>query len=328
MALHNYSKRAAIVGVTGFTGQELDGMLRHHPEIRVSGRFASKADSRTGAEAFSLEALRAASPDVVVLATEHDLSHELVPQLLKEGYRVLDMSGAFRLPESRLYPDWYGFEHHAPGLLKESVYGLPEFYAEKIKAARLVANPGCYATAAILPLRPLYKAGAIDSSVPVVVDGKSGVSGAGRHPKPETHFCEVNENLKAYGVLRHRHTPEMISQMPGASLDRFVFTPHLIPITRGILCTIVLRVASQKSVPAILNEAYAQTAFVEVLESPAMPDIHSVVRTNQCRIGVASSGANTVIVSAIDNLVKGAAGQALQNLNLMLGCDESAGISR
>lgn len=328
MALHNYSKRVAIVGVTGYTGQEMDGLLRFHPEIKVSGRFASKADAKTGAEAFSLEKLRSGSPDVVVLATEHDLSHELVPQLLEEGYRVLDMSGAFRLPEASQYSEWYGFEHRSTALLKESVYGLPEFYAERIQKARLVANPGCYATATILPLRPLYLAGAIDLAAPVVVDGKSGVSGAGRHPKPETHFCEVNENLKAYGVLRHRHTPEMISQLPGASLDQFIFTPHLIPITRGILCTIVLRTSGSASVQSVLSEAYARAPFVEVLAPQSMPDVQSVVRTNACRIGVASSGANTVIVSAIDNLVKGAAGQALQNLNLMLGFDEGAGISK
>ena len=328
MALHNYSKRVAIVGVTGYTGQELDRLLRCHPEIEVAGRFASKADAKTGAEAFSLERLRSGSPDAVVLATEHDLSHDLVPQLLEEGYRVLDMSGAFRLPEASQYSEWYGFEHQSTVLLKESVYGLPEFYADRIQKARLVANPGCYATATILPLRPLYLAGAIDLAAPVVVDGKSGVSGAGRHPKPETHFCEVNENLKAYGVLRHRHTPEMISHLPGASLDQFIFTPHLIPITRGILCTIVLRTLGSASVQSVLSEAYARAPFVEVLSPPSMPDVQSVVRTNACRIGVASSGANTVIVSAIDNLVKGAAGQALQNLNLMLGCDERAGISK
>jgi N-acetyl-gamma-glutamyl-phosphate reductase len=238
------------------------------------------------------------------------------------------MSGAFRLPDAALYTEWYGFEHHAPALLKEAVYGLPEVYAEKIQSARLVANPGCYATATILPLRPLYKAGAIDLAVPVVVDGKSGVSGAGRHPKPETHFCEVNENIRAYGILRHRHTPEMLSQLPGATLDQFIFTPHLIPITRGILCTIVFRASERVPVGSILSETYSHTPFVEVLPAPAMPDIHSVSRTNACRIGVAASGTNTVIVSAIDNLVKGAAGQALQNLNLMLGCDPKAGISR
>ena len=168
---------------------------------------------KSGAEAFSIDRLRSFSPDAVVLATEHELSMHLVPELLSFGFRIVDMSGAFRLKDATLYPEWYGFEHTAPDLLQEAVYGLPEFKAEAIRGARLVANPGCYATAAILPLIPLYNATAIDPDCTVVVDGKSGVSGAGRAPKPETHFCEVNENISAYGVLKHRHTPEMISQL-------------------------------------------------------------------------------------------------------------------
>jgi N-acetyl-gamma-glutamyl-phosphate reductase len=189
-----------------------------------------------------------------------------------------------------------------------------------------VANPGCYATAAVLPLIPLYNARAIDPSCTVVVDGKSGVSGAGRAPKPETHFCEVNENLSAYGVLKHRHTPEMVAQLQGATFDGFVFTPHLIPITRGILNTITLRTLDRVSAHSILAETYATSAFVRVLPAGQLPNVHSVVRTNLCAIGVVAKGANTVIVSAIDNLVKGAAGQALQNLNLMFGCEDSAGL--
>jgi N-acetyl-gamma-glutamyl-phosphate reductase len=160
----------------------------------------------------------------------------------------------------------------------------------------------------------------------VVVDGKSGVSGAGRHPKPETHFCEVNENLKAYGVLRHRHTPEMIAAIPGASPERFVFTPHLIPITRGILSTIVIQNAAGIAARSVLADRYAPSTFVRVLPEGTLPDIHGVAYTNFCNIGVVASGAQTVIVSAIDNLVKGAAGQAIQNLNLMLGCDPDAGL--
>ena len=323
--MHNYSHGVAIVGVTGYAGLELDRLLASHSKIQVTGRFASKADARSGAEAFSMERLRSFSPEVVVLATEHELSMHWVPELLTAGYRVLDMSGAFRLKEPQLYVDWYGFEHTVPQLLNEAVYGLPEFYADSIRTAKLVANPGCYATAAILPLIPLYKAGVLDPAVPVVVDGKSGISGAGRQPKPETHFCEVHENISAYGVLRHRHTPEMITQLPGATFDRFVFTPHLIPISRGILNTIVLRHSERVSIRSILADTYAKTSFVRVLPS-GMPNVHSVVRTNLCAIGVATNGSNTVIVSAIDNLVKGAAGQAVQNLNLMLGCEPEAGL--
>ncbi|HYR42038.1 MAG TPA: N-acetyl-gamma-glutamyl-phosphate reductase [Terriglobia bacterium] len=322
-----YAHRVAIVGVTGYAGRELDRLLSSHPKIRVTGRFASKVDEKSGAEAFSLERLQSSSPDAVVLATEHELSMHLVPELLSQGYRVVDMSGAFRLKEPRLYQEWYGFEHTAPHLLNEAVYGLPEFLSESIQGARLVANPGCYATAAVLPLMPLYKTQAIDPMCTVVVDGKSGVSGAGRQPKPETHFCEVNENISAYGVLKHRHTPEMLSQLPGASFDRFVFTAHLIPITRGILNTVTLRTSDRVSAHLILSETYARTPFVKVWPVGQLPDVQSVSKTNLCSIGVVAKGPNTVIVSVIDNLVKGAAGQAIQNLNLMFGCEPTAGLA-
>jgi len=215
-----------------------------------------------------------------------------------------------------------------PELLQQAVYGLPELYSDNISSAKLVANPGCYATSVILPLAPLYAAGVIGRDSLVVADGKSGVSGAGRRPKLETHFCEVNENLKAYGVLKHRHTPEMLSYMPGANAENFVFTPHLIPITRGILTTIVFQHAPGVSVRSILADKYANSRFVKLWPEGAFPDIHGVVNTNGCHIGVATSGANTVIVSVIDNLVKGAAGQAIENLNLMLGLPVETGLSR
>jgi N-acetyl-gamma-glutamyl-phosphate reductase len=324
--MNNYAHRAAIIGVTGYAGQELDRILTAHPKFTIAGRFASKADEKSRAEAFSMERLRSFSPDAVVLATEHELSMNLVPELLREGYRVVDMSGAFRLKVPAQYMEWYGFEHTAPELLKEAAYGLPEFLSEQIRGASLVANPGCYATAAVLPLIPLYNANAVDPACTVVVDGKSGVSGAGRTPKQETHFCEVNENLSAYGVLKHRHTPEMVAQLRGATFDRFVFTPHLIPITRGILNTITLRMTGRASAHSILVEAYARSPFVRVLPPDQLPNVHSVTRTNLCSIGVVTNRANTVIVSAIDNLVKGAAGQAVQNLNLMFGCEPTSGL--
>jgi len=325
--MNKYAQRISIVGVTGYSGQELNRLLSAHPDFEVAGRFASKADDKFGAEAFSIERLRSFSPDAVVLATEHELSMHLVPELLGHGLRVVDMSGAFRLKDPQLYQEWYGFEHTAPQLLKEAVYGLPEFQSESIRTAKLVANPGCYATAAVLPLIPLYNANAIDPACTVVVDGKSGVSGAGRAPKLETHFCEVNENLSAYGVLKHRHTPEMIAQLKGATLDRFVFTPHLIPITRGILNTITLRTADRASAHSILADIYSKSPFVKVLPAGQLPNVHSIARTNFCSIGVAAKGANTVIVSVLDNLVKGAAGQAVQNLNLMFNHEAGAGLS-
>src|SRR3989442_4764156 len=322
-----YAHGVAIVGVTGYAGQELERLLASHPKIQIAGKFASKADEKSGAEVFSFERLRSFSPDAVVLATEHELSMQLVPQLLDAGHRVIDMSGAFRLKDPRLYQEWYGFEHTAPLLLREAAYGLPKFLSESMAAARLVANPGCYATAAILPLIPLYKAQAIEPACTVVVDGKSGVSGAGRQPKPETHFCEVNENISAYGVLKHRHTPEMVAQLPGATFDNFVFTPHLIPITRGILNTVTLRTLDRISAHSIISETYAKSPFVRLLPLGQLPNVQSVTKTNLCSIGVVAKGANTVIVSVIDNLVKGAAGQAVQKLNLMLGCEPSSGLA-
>jgi N-acetyl-gamma-glutamyl-phosphate reductase len=324
--MNNYAHRVSLVGITGYAGQELVRLLESHPKIAIEGRFASKAVPDAGIDAFTVESVTAHSPDVVVLATEHELSMQVVPEFLSAGYRVVDMSGAFRMKDPQLYPQWYGFEHSAPSLLNEAVYGLPEYFSDSIRKARLVANPGCYATAAILPLAPLYKAKAIDPESVVVVDGKSGVSGAGRAPKQHTHFSEVTENLSAYGVLAHRHTPEMISYIPGATFDKFVFTPHLMPINRGILNTIVVRTPDRVSIRSILAETYALAPFVRILPEGQLPNIHAVVRTNFCLIGVVTRGSNTVIVSAIDNLTKGASGQALQNLNLMLGYDQTLGL--
>src|SRR5262245_53467583 len=323
MTMHIYS--TAIVGITGYAGRELERILAHHPQVKITGRFASASDPVSGVEAFSVEALRATSPDVAILATEHEFSLHTVPSLLNEGLRVLDMSGAFRLKDAELYPKWYGFTHTSPELLSSAAYGLPEFFATEIGGARLVANPGCYATAAILPLLPLYCADAVDPSCTVVVDGKSGVSGAGRKPKLETHFCEVAENMRAYGVLNHRHTPEMVSWLPGASFDRFVFTPHLIPINRGILNTIVLRHRDRTSIPSILGDSYTGSPFVRIF-TDRFPDVNGVVRSNLCHIGIGTRNETTVLVSAIDNLVKGAAGQAVQNLNLMLGLKPAVGL--
>src|SRR5688572_17212601 len=315
----------AVVGITGYSGREVERLLKTHNSVRVTGRFASKSDP-SGIEAYGLDAVRKTTPDVVITATEHDISLRIVPELLDAGFRVIDMSGAFRMKDAALYPKWYGFDHTAKDWLQRSVYGLPELFAEKVRGASLIANPGCYATSVILPLAPLYAAGVIGKDSLVVADGKSGVSGAGRHPKQETHFCEVNENLRAYGVLKHRHTPEMLAYMPGANAENFVFTPHLIPITRGILTTIVFQHTPGLSARAVLADKYANSRFVKLSPEGAFPDIHGVVNTNGCHIGVATSGSNTVIVSAIDNLVKGAAGQAIENLNLMLGLPVETGL--
>src|SRR5688572_25506552 len=236
----------AVVGITGYSGREVERLLKTHNSVKVAGRFASKSDP-SGIEAYGLDAVRKTTPDVVITATEHDISLRMVPELLDAGFRVIDMSGAFRMKDAALYPKWYGFDHSAHGWAQCGVYGLPELCAEKVRGASLVAKPGCYATSVILPLAPLYSAGVVTGSSLVVADGKSGVSGAGRHPKQETHFCEVNENLRAYGVLKHRHTPEMLAYMPGSSEEYLVFTLHLIPIMRGILSTIVFQHAAEVS---------------------------------------------------------------------------------
>ena len=226
---------AAIVGVTGYSGREADRILKHHPSVKVTGRFASKSDG-SGIEAYSLDAVKRAAPDVVITATEHDVSLRIVPELLTAGIprdryeRRISHEGCGALSEVV----W--IRAHVAGIAAGSrLWTDRDVSRTKFANARLVANPGCYATSVIVPLAPLYAAGVIGKNALVVADGKSGVSGAGRHPKQETHFCEVNENLRAYGVLKHRHTPEMLACLPGASADNFVFTPHLIPITRGIL---------------------------------------------------------------------------------------------
>ena len=321
--MHNHS--VAVIGVSGYSSREVDRLLKSHPSIHVNGRFTSKGDGG-GVQAYSLAAVQRSRPDVVITATEHEVSLRIVPELAADGFRVIDMSGAFRMKDTALYPKWYGFEHTAPGILQQAVYGMPELFADTIRTAQVVANPGCYATSVILPLSPLYSTGVISPSSLVVVDGKSGVSGAGRHPKLETHFCEVNENLRAYAVLRHRHTPEMLAFLPQALADNFVFTPHLIPITRGILSTIVFQHGEGTSARSVLASAYANSPFVKITPEGILPDIQGVVHTNDCQIGIATAGRTTVIVSAIDNLVKGAAGQAIQNLNLMLGCETKAGL--
>ena len=273
-----------------------------------------------GSKRTALDAVKRGARTSCLTATEHDVSMRIVPELLDAGFRVIDMSGAFRMKDPALYPKWYGFEHTSPDFAAGSgLWADGVVRRQGIRARRLVANPGCYATSVIVPLAPLYAAGAIGKDTLVVVDGKSGVSGAGRHPKQETHFCEVNENLRAYGVLKHRHTPEMLACLPGASTDKLRF--HAAPDpdhARNPEHDCLPAPTAGYSARAVLADRYANSKFVKLLPEGSLPDIHGVVNTNGCHLGVATSGNSTVIVSAIDNLVKGAAGQAIENLNLML----------
>lgn len=250
--------------------------------------------------------------------------------MLSAGARVVDLSGAFRLRDTMTYSRWYKEPHTAPELLAEAVYGLPEFYRSRIAGARFVSNPGCYPTAANLAIKPLMEAGAIDLAAGVVCDAKSGVSGAGRKPTLKTSFCEVTENFSAYSILNHRHVPEVL-MVSGLEERDFSFTAHLLPIHRGILETIYFRarqVAGAEELLAIYQKRYAGEKFVRLYEPGHAPDLAAVQRTNFCDIGVRFDPATgrAVVVSAIDNLVKGAAGQAVQNMNLMLGFEEAEGL--
>ena len=255
---------------------------------------------------------------------------ELAPAFLDAGAIVVDLSGAFRLRTADRYKHWYKEEHTAPALFAQAAYGLPEYCRERIRKARLISNPGCYPTAANLAIRPLVEAGAIDRKSGIVCDAKSGVSGAGRKPSLATSFCEVTENFSAYSILKHRHVPEVLLTS-GLDEQEFSFTAQLIPIERGILETIYFRMAkplSSADIVGIYEKQYGREPFVRLYEPGRVPDLHAVEHTNFCDIGVVADTASgrCVVVSAIDNLVKGAAGQAIQNLNLALGFEETAGL--
>jgi len=255
---------------------------------------------------------------------------ELAPAMLSAGAKVIDLSGAFRLRTPAAYAAWYKEPHTQPELLAEAAYGLPEFCRDRIASARLVANPGCFPTAANLAIRPLVEAGVVDRHAGIVCDAKSGVSGAGRKPSLKTSFCEVTGNFAAYSVLHHRHVPEVL-MISGLEEREFSFTAQLLPVDRGILETIYVRVQNGTSAPDLLEiyeKRYAGESFIRLYPAGHLPDLHAVVRTNYCDIGVTVDAATgrAVIVSAIDNLVKGAAGQAVQNMNLLLGYPEAEGL--
>jgi N-acetyl-gamma-glutamyl-phosphate reductase len=327
-----------IVGHRGYSGAELVRILEHHPHVSpvlLEHRedAAAHAAIRHRASRKTLpstaEAVRNEGLAAVFLATPPDVSMDLAPAMLDAGARVIDLSGAFRLGTPDRYTAWYKEPHTQPALLAEAVYGLPEFCRSRIPAARLLSNPGCYPTAANLAIRPLAEAGAIDRTAGIVCDAKSGVSGAGRKPSLKTSFCEVTGNFSAYSILKHRHVPEVL-MISGLEEREFTFTAQLIPVDRGILETIYFRTtaASAEELLAIYERHYAAEPFVRLYNPGHVPDLHAVAHTNFCDIGVtldARTG-RAVVVSAIDNLVKGAAGQAVQNMNLMLGFPETEGL--
>jgi N-acetyl-gamma-glutamyl-phosphate reductase len=330
----------AVAGATGYTGQELLRLLARHPAVTIAAAMSSGAPSATSGTSAAPRRLPALAhiftgtitpldrdalareTDVVFLALPDKAAAELAPALLEAGVRVVDLSGAFRLRDQALRARWYPETHDLPTGL---AYGLTELERPAVEAARLVANPGCYPTATILPLAPLVAAGLLAPDSDIVVDAKSGVSGAGKTPSERTHFSEVHGSVSAYGVFGHRHGAE-IEQGVGRTVN---FVPHLMPIDRGILSTIYLRLApgtTEDTLATVYERSYGGQPFVRLTGS-ALPEIKHVAHTNFCDIGwrVDASG-RAVLVSVIDNLLKGASGQAVQNMNVMLGLDQATGL--
>ncbi len=349
--------QTAVIGVTGYAGAELARLLRRHPRLKdkppvFAGRVDAEDAARGGVplveihpqladnngsrdlrqEPFTWELLVSRGVDVLFLATPHEQSREWVPEALAHGIRVIDLSGAWRLTE-RANRAVYAFEDEGTAIAAatqaESVYGMPELHRQQIAAARLVANPGCYATSVILALRPLVAAELVDLEHGIVADSKSGVSGAGKAPSAKTHFMSAADNLSAYAVFSHRHTGELLEQI-GIDASQIVFTPHLLPIPRGILSTIYLRFRepqTQASVARVFHNFFAGSPMVRIYDQ-TLPQIQYSAHTNYADIGfqVAADGRRAIVVSCLDNLLKGASSQAVQNMNLMLGYSESEGL--
>lgn len=329
--------KISIIGATGYTGMELIRYLLHHKRVKIERLFSQSFAGKKISEIYpflstdllleEFEEKKISSSEFVFSCLPHGFSMSTVGNLVDKGLKVIDLSADFRLPFS-LYEKWYRTPHLRKDLLPKAVYGLCEIFREKIKKAELVANPGCYSTSVILPLAPLVKENLIGEKI--VVDSKSGVTGAGRKPSLFTHFPEVNENLSLYRVGEHRHLPEMehiLKEFSGKKVDIF-FVPHLVPLNRGILSTLYVKMeekTSEKEAYLVLKEFYHNSPFVKVLSPPQVPRLRDVLYTNFCLIGLKKIKDTLILVSVIDNLGKGASGQAIQNMNLMLGFPEEMG---
>ncbi|MHB0979781.1 MAG: N-acetyl-gamma-glutamyl-phosphate reductase [Thermoleophilia bacterium] len=338
--------KASIVGATGFTGAVLTRLLSGHPSVELDALTSTSYVDRGVEDVFphlrvpgkyvAYESERLGDSEFVFVCYPHAASHPVVAELIDAGHRVIDLSADFRLADPAAYPRWYGFEHTRPDLLSEAVYGLPEVYRDTISSARLVANPGCFPTVSLLACLPLVRERGVER---VIVDAKSGVSGAGRTPTEKTHFSSVHDDFRAYGEVGHRHTSEMLQEVESAAHAALPvsFTPHLLPLDRGILATVYCcpaggsaagnaELLSERELFALYAGAYDGEPFVEVRS--AAPGLSEVQRTNFCRMAVrvdAEAGLYKV-VAVIDNLVKGASGQAVQNLNIMAGLPETTGL--
>ena len=328
-----------IINVTGYAGMELARLLSRHPYVRLTSVTGRSAAGQRLAAVFPhladidmpiTEDISAV--DVAFSAMPHKASIETIVPLIKRNIKVVDISADFRLKDTSLYPQWYGYKHSAEDLLAESVYGLPELYRNEIATARLIANPGCYPTSAILALAPIVKEGLIMPDI--IIDSKSGVSGAGRTLSLTTHFCEANDNVSAYGLKGHRHLPEIIQELDACKQgfkSSVIFVPHIIPMTRGILSTCYASFNSGRSMTKdklieLYRDFYKGEPFVRVVDSP--PGTKQTWGNNYCLLHptIDVRTEKIIVISCLDNLVKGAAGQAIQNMNIMMGLPETAGL--
>ncbi len=331
--------KVSVIGATGYVGAELMRLLSAHPEVEivsaVSKNFAGKSMSGVYGnflpEDIALEQ-SAADCDLAFLCLPHGQSIKAAPGLIERGARVIDLSGDFRYSDTKIYEQWYGLPHDEAELNKKAVYGLPEYNREATRAAGMVANPGCYTTTSILALAPLLRAGLIKPNG-IVIDAKSGVSGAGRKESLGFSYCETADNFKAYSVVNHRHTSEIEEQLSLISGEEIMllFTPHLLPVKRGILATIYAELSPGATAEQIsaAYEIYKSEPFAHVLSAGRLPELKQVVGSNNCMMGfeISERMGRIVIVSCTDNLLKGAAGQAVQNFNIMNGFDEKTGLS-
>ncbi len=337
--------KTAICGGSGYTGAELLRLLLLHPEVEVTAVTSERSAGKRVTDLFphlhryahliyepldKEKVLEKA--DLFFMALPHAASQEAVDYFFKKGGKVIDLSADYRLADAAVYEEWYKTPHNHKETLKKAVYGLPELHRMQIKEASLVANPGCYPTSAILGLSPAIKEGIIDAEN-LIVDSKSGTSGAGRKADVAVAFCEVNEGFKAYGIGVHRHTPEIEQELSGIAGKKLTinFTPHLVPMDRGIISTMYAKLVEKADTAEVLSlyrKMYGPEHFVNVLEEGIFPNAKNVRGSNYCDIGLkVNKRTNTlIIVSAIDNLVKGASGQAVQNMNLMMGFGETSGL--
>lgn len=337
--------KVAVLGATGYAGIELVRILSNHPEVKLEILGSHSFDGQPISDVYAnfahvldmdceeLDLEKVAECDVAFTALPHGASKDVIPSLIEKGLKVIDLSGDFRYDDIEVYEKWYGQKHSSPELLEESVYGLCELYRDKVKSARLIGNPGCYTTCSILGAYPILKSGYGDSKN-IIVDAKSGVTGAGRGLGLGTHFCECTENTKAYKIATHRHTSEIEQELSKAAGEEVMisFTPHLIPQKRGIFSTIYVNLnkpCTTEELTEIYKNFYKDEYFVRVKDVGKLPETKHVAGSNFVDIGVVADERlnRAVIVSAIDNLFKGAAGQAVQNMNIMFGLDEKTGIA-